>query len=76
VELPAARGQALQKTVHGAEQNRKDIARWRYWWKKYQNRIDPSRLVFIDETWAKTNMAPIHGWGQKGLTLPPHLNPD
>jgi hypothetical protein len=21
----------------------------------YQNRIDPARLVFIDETWTKTN---------------------
>ena len=26
-------------------------------WKKYQGRLDPKRLVFIDETWAKTNMA-------------------
>jgi hypothetical protein len=28
----------------------------------YQNRIDPARLVFIDETWTKTNMAPLRGW--------------
>ena len=63
------RGQALQKTVHGSEQNRKDIARRRYWWTKYQNRIAASRLVFIDETWTKTNMAPIHGWGSKGERL-------
>ena len=55
--------------MHGAEQTRKDIARRRYWWRKYQNRIDPSRLVFIDETWTKTNMAPIHGWGEKGERL-------
>jgi transposase len=55
--------------VHGAEQNRKDVARRRYWWKKYQNRIDASRLVFIDETWTKTNMAPIRGWGEKGARL-------
>jgi len=55
--------------VHGAEQNRRDIARRRYWWKKYQTRIDPARLVFIDETWAKTNMAPIRGWGNKGKRL-------
>lgn len=55
--------------MHGAEQNRRDIARRRYWWKKYQTRIAPSRLVFIDETWAKTNMAPIHGWGNKGERL-------
>jgi transposase len=55
--------------VHGTEQNRKDIARRRYWWKKYQNRIDPARLVFIDETWTKTNMAPLRGWGTRGERL-------
>jgi transposase len=63
------RASALKKTVHGTEQNRKNIARRRYWWKKYQNRIDISRLVFIDETWTKTNMAPICGWGEKGKRL-------
>ena len=25
--------------------------------------------MFIDETWIKTNMAPIRGWGQKGKRL-------
>ena len=25
-------------------------------------RLDPTRLVFIDETWAKTNMTRTHGW--------------
>ena len=28
----------------------------------YQGRINPERLVFIDETWTKTNMAPLRGW--------------
>jgi len=36
---------------------------------KYQDRIDPDRLVFIDETWAKTNMAPLRGWAPKGERL-------
>ena len=27
------------------------------------------RLVFIDETWTKTNMAPLRGWGEKGKRL-------
>ena len=31
--------------------------------------LDPRRLVFIDETWIKTNMAPIRGWGIKGKRL-------
>ena len=62
-------GKSLKKTVYGAEQNRTPIGRRRYWWKKYQTRIEPSRLVFIDETWTKTNMAPLRGWGAKGWRL-------
>jgi transposase len=27
-------------------------------------------LVFLDETWVKTNMAPLRGWGPKGQRLP------
>lgn len=36
---------------------------------RYQTRIDPTRLVFIDETWVKTNMAPLRGWGPRGERL-------
>lgn len=36
---------------------------------KYQGRIDPDRLVFIDETWTKTNMAPLRGWAPRGERL-------
>jgi hypothetical protein len=39
------------------------VARKRERWKTYQGRVDASRLVFIDETWVKTNMAPLRGWG-------------
>lgn len=52
-----------------AEQARPDIARKRERWKTYQGRIDPRRLVFIDETWVKTNMAPLRGWGPRGQRL-------
>ena len=38
-------------------------------WKAIQSHIDPQRLVFIDETWIKTNMAPLRGWGPKGERL-------
>ena len=34
-----------------------------------QHHLDPERLVFIDETWIKTNMTPIRGWGLKGKRL-------
>ncbi len=40
------------------EQTRPDVARRRARWKAYQGRIAPQRLVFIDETSVKTNMAP------------------
>jgi transposase len=52
-----------------SEQDRPDIARKRARWQKYQGLFDPRRLVFIDETWAKTNMAPLRGWGLRGKRL-------
>ena len=36
---------------------------------KYQGKVDPNRLVFIDETWVKTNMAPLRGWAPRGQRL-------
>jgi transposase len=48
---------------------RPKIARRREQWRKYQGRLDPRRLVFIDETWAKTNMTPIRGWAPRGQKL-------
>ena len=45
------------------------MARRRAQWKKYQGRVDPRRLVFIDETWAKTNMTRRHGRCAKGQRL-------
>ena len=52
--------------MFASEQDRPDVARRRVCWKKYQGRIDPSRLVFIDETWAKTNMTRTRGWHRRG----------
>jgi transposase len=36
---------------------------------KYQGLLDPERLVFIDETWAKTNMTRTHGRSLRGQRL-------
>jgi putative transposase len=38
-------------------------------WLKHRVGIDPARLVFIDETWTKTNMAPLRGWAPRGERL-------
>ena len=45
------------------------MARRRAQWKKYQGRIDPKRRVFIDETWATTNMTRTHGRCPRGARL-------
>lgn len=45
------------------------MARRRRLWKRSQHHLDPRRLVFIDETWAKTNMTPIRGWAPRGQRL-------
>ena len=45
------------------------MARKRARWKTHQGKLDPARLVFIDETWAKTNMAPRRGWCSRGQRL-------
>jgi transposase len=45
------------------------VARKRERWKRHQGRLDPRRLVFIDETWAKTNMTRTHGRCARGQRL-------
>jgi hypothetical protein len=55
--------------LSASEQDRPDVARRRTQWKKYQGRLDPARLVFIDETWAKTNMTRTHGRAPRGERL-------
>ena len=62
-------GLRFKKTLFSLEQARADVARHRRRWKAWQNRLDPHRLVFIDETWVRTNMAPLRGWGPKGDRL-------
>src|SRR3954463_10155963 len=64
-----ARGSPSKKSLHASEQDRPDIARRRERWKKYQGRLDAKRLVFIDETWAKTNMTRRYGRCARGTRL-------
>jgi transposase len=52
------------------ERDRPDVARRRAQWTGYQNRVEPERLVFIDETWTRTDMAPLRGWAPRGRRLP------
>ena len=67
--LSPDRRHGQKKTLVAREQNRPDISRHRKRWRTYQGLIDPRRLVFIDETWTKTNMTRLRGWAPKGEHL-------
>lgn len=58
-----------KKTAHAAEQDRPDVLKRRQDWFDAQPDLDPDRLVFIDETWASTNMARRYGRAPRGQRL-------
>lgn len=58
-----------KKSAHAAEQDRPDILTRRWNWFEGQLDLNPDRLVFIDETWASTNMARTHGRAPRGKRL-------
>jgi hypothetical protein len=58
-----------RKTAHATEQDRADIVEQRQAWFDGRFDLDPDKLVFIDETWASTNMARQHGRCQRGERL-------
>lgn len=60
---------AKKKTIHAAEQDRPDVAEKRNLWKRNQDKVDARRLIFIDETWAKTNMTRLRGRAPCGERL-------
>jgi transposase len=62
-------GLSFKKSVLPSEQDRPAIARRRAQWRARQTGVDPRRLGFLDETWAKTNMAPRRGWSSRGHRL-------
>ena len=63
------KGITHKKTLVAGGRERPDVRRRRDQWRKYQDRVDPTRLVFIDETRARTNMTRTHGWAPRGERL-------
>lgn len=51
------------------ELDRADVQARRAEWLREREPLDPRRLVFIDETWVKTNMTPTHGRCRRGKRL-------
>jgi transposase len=62
-------GVTFKKNLHAAEQDRLDVARKRERWRRHQARLDARRLVFIYQTWAKTNTTRTHGRCARGQRL-------
>jgi transposase len=67
--LRPTRLHAQKKTAHAAEQDRPDILSRREAWFEGQIDLDPERLVFVDESWASTNMARRYGRCARGERL-------
>lgn len=67
LRLPAqARLDVQKKTAHAAEQDRPGVKAARQAWFDGQIDLDPSRLIFIDETSASTKMARLRGRAPRG----------
>jgi DDE superfamily endonuclease len=64
-----ARVDTEKKTLHAAEQARADIAEARRRWRDLQPKLNAARLVFLDETWTKTNMTRLRGRARRGERL-------
>jgi transposase len=61
--------------LRASEQQRPDVALKRDVWRVQQAGLDPERLVFLDETWAKTNMTRTRGrapCGERLVAQAPH----
>jgi transposase len=56
----------IKKTLKAAEQNRADVVIAREIWHVSAGSTDTARLVFIDESGAKTNMTRLYGRGFDG----------
>lgn len=62
-----------KKVLVASEQERPDVAEKRAALKREQAHLDPDRLVFLDETWVKSNMTRPRGRAPKGQRLFGHV---
>jgi transposase len=67
--LSSAPAIAKKKTLIASEQDRPDVAEQRTLWRAAQPQIDPAKVVFIDETWAKTNLTRRYGRSPRGARV-------
>jgi hypothetical protein len=55
-----------KKTLRASEQEREDVKLKRCLWQKAQASMNLEKLVFIDESGAKTNMTRLYGRAKEG----------
>lgn len=58
-----------KKGLHASERDRPDVKQRRDHWRSAMPGLDPKHLVFIDETWTKTNMTRLRGRSLRGQRL-------
>jgi transposase len=62
-------GEATVRSGRGHKPPKLALASARVAWRESQPTLDPGRLIFIDETWTKTNMTRHYGWAEVGHRL-------
>ena len=67
--VEAAGADTEKKSLRASEQDRPDVVAARAEWRESQRTLDPVQLIFIDETWTKTNMTRLYGWAEVGQRL-------
>lgn len=55
-----------KKDLHASEQDRPDVQKKRRSFRRKIKRIEPKRLVFVDETGVTTAMTPAYAWAPRG----------
>jgi transposase len=63
---------AKKKSLQAEEQNRPDVKLEREHWRQQLGGLDPDRLVFIDESSAKTNLTRLRGRALRGQRVKAH----
>lgn len=71
--MPCRQSNSKKKTLIALEQKRDDVAEARESWRNDQPSLDPDQMVFIDETWAKTNMTRTYGRAGSGDRVVEHI---
>lgn len=55
-----------KKTLHASERDRPDVQKKRARYRRKVRKIEPKRLVFLDETGLATTMTLAYGWAPRG----------